>query len=51
MKLFVVSEFRKNTGLTRSEGKSGHVTTAKKVNTLQKAVTKKGISFFDEKIG
>ena len=44
-----MAEFKKNTGQTTSEGCDE--TTAKKVITLQRAMTKKSYSFFEEKIG
>ena len=46
-----MAEFRKNSGRTRSEGGSCDETTAKKVITLQTAMTKKVVSFFSGKVG
>jgi len=43
MKLFFVAEFRKNTGQTMSEGATRRQ--VKKVISLQKAMTKKVVSF------
>ena len=44
-----VTEFRKNAEYTTSEGGSGEETTAKKVITLQRAMTKKVVSFLGRK--
>jgi len=47
-----VGEFRKNTGQTTSEGESCGVVTRrqlKEVITLQRAMTKKGRQFLEEK--
>ena len=46
-----VAGFGKNTGQTTSEGGSCDETTAKKVITLQRAMTKKSRKFFFSKIG
>jgi len=43
---FFLVEFRKNTGQTMSEGGRGDETTGKKVISLQRAMTKKVVSFF-----